>query len=63
MWISRIFADNILWYSAKLLLAGYLVLSGKLGTPLTTILPATTVHNVGGVVTSLGAKGRGLSIK
>ena len=34
--------DCILWYSTELLLAGYLVLSCKRGTPLTTFLPATT---------------------
>ncbi len=34
----------LLWYSTKLLLAGYLVLSGKRGTPLTTFLPATTIQ-------------------
>ena len=34
----------VLWYLAKLLLAGYLVLGGKRGTPLTTILPATIVE-------------------
>ncbi len=39
-------SERVLWYSAKLLLAGYLILSGKRGTPLTTILPDTIVNVV-----------------